>query len=60
MMLIDMTSDLMPMVYGMHALFAVAAAAVFAVPVTRMLRRSLQPLIEARPTVAQPALGHSR
>lgn len=60
MMFIDLTSDLMPVVYGLHAMLAVSTAALFAVPAVRALRTWLQPVLEARPTVGRPALGHSR
>ncbi len=60
MMLIDMTADLMPLVYGLHLALGVAGVALFATPVARALRTWLQPVLDSRPTVGRPALGHSR
>lgn len=58
MMLIDMTSELSPLLNGMSVLLVVSALAIFAEPASHVLSKWFRTL--NRPRIARPAVGHSR
>lgn len=58
MMLIDMTSELAPLINGLNVLLVVSALAIFAEPASHMLSKWFRTL--NRPRMTRPAVGHSR
>ncbi len=60
MMVIDMTAELSPLLYGMNALLVMSALALLAEPASRALRNWTRTFTRPRLTVGGPALGHSR
>lgn len=59
MMLIDLTTELTPMINGLNVLLVAAALALFAEPASRALRTWFRGLSGPR-VIARPAMGHSR
>lgn len=59
MMLIDMTSELKPLIDGMIALLVVSGLAVFAEPASRVVATWFRTLTGPR-VGTRPSMGHSR